>query len=82
MALGFSDPKPRKYPVRRQHDHVRDAAQALSDLNVFAAVVALLESGLNHSPTFPSAEKIIDVAKAEQQRCLKRYDVARELANK
>jgi len=57
-------------------DHIREAANALSDLNIFAAVVVLLESSLNHAPTYKSAERIIDIAKAEQQRCLRRYDAA------
>lgn len=58
-------------------DHVREAAKALADLNVFAAIVALLESGLNHSPTHKTASRIVKIAKDEQQRCLRRYDDAK-----
>ena len=62
-------------------DWVKEAADACSDLNIFAAVVTLMESGLNHAPTHPSASRIIKIAIAEQQRCLRRYDTARAKAN-
>lgn len=56
--------------------NVREAAKALADLNLFASLVALLESGLNSSATFRAADKIIIIAKDEQQKCLRRYDAA------
>lgn len=62
-------------PAKTTRD-VREASKALADLNTFAAIVALLESGLNSSPTFAAAGKIIRIAKDEQQKCLRRYDAA------
>jgi hypothetical protein len=56
--------------------NVRKAAEARSDLIVFAAIIGLLEGGLNTSPTYKTAQRIIELAKTEQQRCLKRYDAA------
>lgn len=57
-------------------DNIIAAAKARSDLNLFASIVVLLESGLNHSPTHAAAERIISIAKREQQKCLQRYDSA------
>lgn len=67
-------------PAKIMRRHVTDAAEALTDLNVFAAIVALLESGLNHSPTYKTAGRIINICNAEQQKCLRRYDDARAKA--
>lgn len=64
----------------RKGDHVAEAAEALSDLNIFAAVVVLLESSLNHAPTHKAGARIIKIAKEEQQRCLRRYDRAKASA--
>lgn len=66
----------------RADDFVAQAADAMADLNTFAAIVALLESGLNHAPTHKTAERIIALAKEEQQRCLRRFDAARARANR
>jgi hypothetical protein len=68
--------------MKLERDHIKDAADHLSDLNIFAAVVALLESGLNHSPTFRTAERIVKLAKDEQNRCLRRYDTSRAKAGR
>lgn len=59
-------------------DPVRIAAVAHTDLNIFAAVVSLLESSLqsNQKTVHSSSTKIIRIAKQEQQRCLIRYDEA------
>lgn len=56
--------------------HITDATEAHSDLNLFASIVALLESGLNHSPTYAAAERIISICKREQDKCLRRFDAA------
>lgn len=58
-------------------DHVKEAAQAHTNLNVFASVVSLLEGGhlygAHHDRT---AQRIIEICKAEQAKCLARYDRA------
>jgi len=66
----------------REGDWVGQAADAMADLNCFAAIVALLESGLNHAPTHKTAERIIALAREEQQRCLRRLDAAKARANR
>lgn len=53
---------------------VRLAANALSDLNVFAIVVSILEGGHTHSPSYKAAARIIAICKAEQQKRLREYD--------
>lgn len=61
---------------KTMRDHLKAATQAHADLNTFAAIVALLESGLNSSDTDRSAFRIIAIAQAEQSRCLARLDRA------
>lgn len=58
-------------------DHVKDAAVALSDLNIFYAVIALMDGGLIHAPSHASAARIIKICKEEGRRCLGRFDRAR-----
>lgn len=55
---------------------IRDAVEAHADLNVFAAVVALLEGGIVSAGAQPDDFKIIAMAQRAQQRCLARYDRA------
>lgn len=57
-------------------DHIKAASKAHADLNTFAAIVALLESGLNSSDTEKAAQRIIKLAQDEQGRCLQRMDRA------
>lgn len=52
------------------------AAEAHTDLNVFAAVVILLESSLQTSARHAASQRIIRICKAEQQRCLRDFDLA------
>jgi len=57
----------------------KDAATANANLNTWGAVVALLEGGLLSGPSKhynPAKSKIIDIAKAQMQQELKRYDAA------
>ena len=61
---------------KSQRDLFDDATQAHADLNTFAAIVALLESGLNSADTNRAAFRIITIANAEQSRCLRRLDKA------
>lgn len=58
-----------------KHPAVR-AAAAHTDLSLFAAVVALLEHSIQSSAREDASRKIIAIAEAEQQRCLRRYDRA------
>ena len=52
------------------------AAEAYSDLNVFAAVAALMESSLVSSNCHAAEARIVRICQAEQQKCLARYDRA------
>lgn len=58
-----------------------EAARAHTDLNIFAAVVSLLEGGHVSSDVQPFDFRIIRLAQQAQQRCLKRYDDAVARAN-
>lgn len=56
---------------------VQEAAEAHTNLTVFAAVVSLLEGGhLYGSASNDAAALIIDLCRDEQQRCLRAYDLA------
>lgn len=50
------------------------AAKALSDLNIFYGVIALLEGGTITADSDRGAQKIIKVCKQEARACLARYD--------
>lgn len=63
-------------------DYVKETAEALSDLNMAAAIVALCESGLFHSKSYRFEAHIVRLCKAEIDRCLTRYDRARALATR
>jgi len=53
------------------------AVLAHTTLQTFATVVAVLEQGSLYDPaSYPAANKIIAIAKAEQQKLLRRYDTA------
>lgn len=55
---------------------VSDAAYALSDLNMFAAVQTLMEHSLVSSRRFAAEAAIVRICEAEKARCLHEYDVA------
>jgi len=57
-------------------DHAKDAAKALSDLNMFTAIQVLCESSLISADAFSDEERINKVCRAAIQRCLRRYDRA------
>lgn len=61
--------------------HIKQAADVLSDLNTFAIVVSILEGG--HTHAFCQAEefRIIKIAQAAQSKLLDIYDFHREAAN-
>jgi hypothetical protein len=55
------------------------AATANANINTWGAVIALLESGLLSGPSkdyYRASSKVIQVAKAQMQADLKRYDAA------
>lgn len=55
--------------------NIKKAAESLSNLNMWAAIQALAEGSLfygNHN--YRPLARVINIAKAEQQKELKRYD--------
>lgn len=61
----------------KKPDYIKEAAQAHTNLNVFASVVSILEGGhLYGCYSDRAAQRIIDICKAEQDKCLARYDHA------
>lgn len=63
-------------PRRTTKELIEDAAVAYSDLNMFAAVQALMENSLVSTPRFATEGRIVKLCKNEQQRCLRDYDRA------
>lgn len=66
------------YPI--PNEHVGAAMRAQSELNIFAAIVAILEGGTISGSNTASA-RIIKICQAEQQRQLKLMDKAVAAAN-
>jgi hypothetical protein len=60
--------------VSNDVDYVKLAAKALSDLNVLAGIVGLLESSVLSVDCQRTELRCITMCKAEQVRCLRRYD--------
>ena len=60
----------------KRRQAVIDAAEARSDLNIFAAVQALMEHSLLTSKRFRAEATIVRICRREQQRCLHDYDRA------
>lgn len=68
--------------MARKYQHVKEAAEAHTNLNVFASVVSILEGGhLYGAASDRAAQRIIEICKAEQSKCLARYDRALALSN-
>jgi hypothetical protein len=56
---------------------MKAAAEAHTNLNVFASIVSILEGGhLYGCYSDRAAQRIIEICKAEQSKCLARYDAA------
>lgn len=55
-------------------DHAEEAAKARCDLNIFYAVIAILEGGTLSSDTHADASAIIQRCKTASQKALRRYD--------
>ena len=63
-------------------DYTRDAMNALSDLNIFAAVVTILEGGhLYCTKSNKAADRIIQLCKFEQHKRLQEMDYAKARAD-
>lgn len=61
---------------RAKNEYVKAAVEAHADLNIFAAVVAMLEGGTVSARAQPDDFKVIALCQRAQQRCLRRYDRA------
>lgn len=61
-----------------KRNHVKEACKAHTDLNIFAAVVALMETSLLSSDSHPDEARIVALCQRAQAKCLARYD--REMA--
>ncbi len=53
---------------------IRLAAEALSDLNGFHAIIAICEGGIFRTPSYEVTSRIIKICMAEAQRRLRDYD--------
>ena len=65
----------------KQDKDVVAAAEALADLNLFAAISELCKNGLLHSPSYRGANRIRKICWLERRKRLCEYDraVARAL---
>lgn len=54
------------------------ASRARCDLYIFSAVIALMESSLVSSDCFGAEARIVTICKAENAKCLRRFDSAME----
>jgi hypothetical protein len=59
-----------------ERDYVKESARALSDLNMYHAVIALLESSLIDSLRQKTDQAIIRLCRIESSQCLRDYDRA------
>jgi len=58
----------------RRRVAAKAAADAHTNLNTWGAVIALLEGGLLYGPTRHPVDRVIAIAKREQQRYLSTFD--------
>jgi hypothetical protein len=58
-------------------DHVKEAAQAHSNLSIWAAVLTLMEGSLLSAHGHRAEAQVVKIAKREMQRELKHYDKER-----
>jgi len=69
------------HQAQGKSDHVRDGAEAHSNLNTWHAVIAILEGGLLYGGrTDKPSHRIIAIAKAESLKELALYDKHRNAA--
>jgi hypothetical protein len=61
-------------PYTDKGKHIKEAAEAHSDLNIFAGIVALLEGGTLSTDSQDIEFRIIAICQRAQQKCLARFD--------
>ena len=73
----IASPMRKQKMTKRSKDYLKEACQAHTNLNTFAAVISILEGGhLYGAFSDAAAQKIIRICQQEQARCLTRYDAA------
>lgn len=79
-AAGYGEDGEEEQAARRKprtlKDYIDDAAKARSDLNIFYAVIAVLEGGTLSADSDRYAQTIIARCKVASQDCLERMDRA------
>lgn len=60
----------------KRQQALEEAAAAHTDLNIFAAVIAMMENSLLSVACQQREFQIIRICKSEQEKCLRRYDAA------
>ena len=61
---------------KNRSEHIKDAAEAHSDLNTLYAIIALCEGGLFSSQSYAVETRIREACLKASGRCLDRYDRA------
>ena len=59
-----------------ENPHAREAAECLTDLTVFHAVIQIMEGGCLRARSEAAASRIIQICKAEAGKRLRDYDRA------
>lgn len=59
----------------------KNAASAMSDLNVFYAIIAICESGTLSADSCSAESRLVKFCKAETKKCLRRYDRQLEIVS-
>lgn len=61
---------------KTKYQLVTAAAKAHTDLNIFAAIISLLEGGVMSADVQPDDFRIIALCEKAQRKCLQRFDRA------
>jgi hypothetical protein len=59
---------------RKSRALVKEASQAHCDLNIFYAVIAILEGGTLSAERHDAVRRIITICKSESAKCLTKFD--------
>lgn len=77
---GFSERrelmKPNRISVKNKTVFIEKAVKAHSDLNIFYAIIALMESSLVSPDCYGAESMVVRICRRETQKCLVRYDAA------
>jgi hypothetical protein len=66
----------------KTEDHIKKAAQAHTNLNMWAAIQAIIEGGCFYgNRPHKACSRILKIIKAERERELLEYDVETEMVN-